>query len=131
MSWIPVDRAAKSLIEILFQPGPLHADKTIFHLENPVRQSMLDFATLAKAELRIIGDMVPFDEWLVRVTKAGCASSLHGFFRDHFQALGSGTVILATDRARAASRSLRGSSGVGNDLIVKYIDRWRRIGFIQ
>ncbi|KAI0597593.1 hypothetical protein F4775DRAFT_559798 [Biscogniauxia sp. FL1348] len=130
ISWLPVDRAAKSLLEALFQQAPFSIENNILHLENPVRQPSQDFVTIAAAELGIGNKLVTFDEWLEKVKRAGCFPSLETFFRDEFRALGTGSVILATDRMRSVSRTLRGTSSVGKDLLVQYIDRWKEAGFL-
>ncbi|KUI69010.1 putative polyketide synthase 29 [Cytospora mali] len=133
MSWLPVDRAAKSLVEVLFQPGPVTPEEAVFHLENPIRQSSQDFVSIARSEMGMsdTSTVVGFDEWVDQVTKAGCAPSLVPFFRHHFQALASGSVILGTTRARRSSRTLRGISAISKDLMAKYIGRWKKAGFLE
>ncbi|KAI5919290.1 hypothetical protein F4810DRAFT_688020 [Camillea tinctor] len=130
ISWLPVDRAAKSMLEALFQAAPFSIENNILHLENPVRQPSQDFVTIAAAELGIGNNLVSFDEWLEKVKKAGCFPSLEAFFKDEFRALGTGSVILATDRMRSVSQTLRGTSSVEKDLLVQYIDRWKKAGFL-
>ncbi|KAG7137401.1 Non-canonical non-ribosomal peptide synthetase ascB like protein [Verticillium longisporum] len=60
-SWLPVDRAAKSLTEIA-----LHAaDVPLFlHLENPVRQPLADICAFFAAELGLPTRTIPFEEWM-------------------------------------------------------------------
>ncbi|KAI1495529.1 hypothetical protein F5X99DRAFT_124000 [Biscogniauxia marginata] len=129
ISWLPVDRAARSLVEAVFKPTPFSTEN-ILHLENPIRQSSHDFVTIAATELGIGNNLISFDEWLGRVNRAGCFPSLETFFKDDFLALGTGSVVLGTDHMRSVSRTLRGTSSVGRDLMVKYIDRWKRAGFL-
>ncbi|KAG7107450.1 Non-canonical non-ribosomal peptide synthetase ascB like protein [Verticillium longisporum] len=127
-SWLPVDRAAKSLSEIA-----LHAaDVPLFlHLENPVRQPLADICAFFAAELGLPTRTIPFEEWMQQSCDAGALRSLEGFFRDHFQALASGSVVLDTARALAVSETLRGSGGVPQQLIAKYVARWRKQGFLE
>lgn len=129
MSWIPVDRAAQSLVEIL-----LRRDKVdrFLHLENPVRQSVNDAFTIMGRELGLSSPtMIPFEQWLKRAVEAGAIRSLEGFFQDHFLELGAGGVILDTAKSRALSKTLTGSGGLGRELIAEYIRRWRRDGFLK
>ncbi|KAG7125497.1 Non-canonical non-ribosomal peptide synthetase ascB like protein [Verticillium longisporum] len=60
-SWLPVDRAAKSLTEIA-----LHAaDVPLFlHLENPVRQPLADICAFFAAELGLPTKTIPFEKWM-------------------------------------------------------------------
>ena len=134
MSWLPVDVAARCLLDILFQPAailPGHGD--ILHLENPVRQPMHDFGVIASRELGLdcIHNSVSYDEWRGRVEKAGCILSLEDFFRNDFLPMASGELILDTQRSREVSRTLRGVTGVGKELIVDYINRWKEAGFLK
>lgn len=133
MSWLPVDRAAKSLLEVLFQPVPLTPGNLVFHLENPIRQPSQDFITITRSAMGMCETsvVVSFDDWIDRVAKAGCAPSLDHFFRHHFSALASGSVVLDTSRTRRPSRTLRGTSAVGKDLLAKYIERWVEFGFLK
>jgi hypothetical protein len=126
MSWIPVDRAARSLTEILFYRGK---PACFLHLENPVRQPASDIFTIMGNELGVLSNgLLPFDEWLQKVKEAKVAGSLEGFFGEHFRDLALGTVILDTQKARAISPTLRGSGAVSKDLIVEYARRWKEQG---
>ncbi|KAI9150310.1 Adenylate-forming reductase [Paramyrothecium foliicola] len=126
MSWLPVDRAAKSLEEIMFSSHDLDS---FLHLENPVRQPATDIMTIMAYELGIADKgLMPFEEWQQKAAELGLIESLSDFFGDHFRALALGSVILDTTKARAASGTLRGSSGVSRDLIVEYLERWKEQG---
>ncbi|EEY23690.1 conserved hypothetical protein [Verticillium alfalfae VaMs.102] len=127
-SWLPVDRAAKSLAEIA-----LHAaDVPLFlHLENPVRQPLADICAFFAAELGLPTKTISFEEWMQQSCDAGALRSLERFFRDHFRPLAGGSVVLDTARALAVSETLRSSGGVPQQLIAKYVARWRKEGFLE
>ncbi|KAI1335918.1 hypothetical protein F5Y15DRAFT_396198 [Xylariaceae sp. FL0016] len=129
LSWLPIDRAAKSLVEIGLTPNPV-APETVVHLENPVRQRWQDFTAIAVRELGIEGPLVEFDQWLEQAAAKGLVTSLRPFFQLDFRALGSGDVVLETGRAQSMSRTLRGTSGISADLIREYIGRWRNEKFL-
>ena len=112
--------------EILFFNGKLDS---FLHLENPVRQPATHIMTVMAYELGIADKgLIPFEEWHRRAAELGLIESLSDFFGDHFRALALGEVILDTTKARAASGTLRGSSGVSRDLIIEYLRRWREQG---
>ncbi|KAI1172123.1 hypothetical protein F4777DRAFT_593123 [Nemania sp. FL0916] len=128
-SWIPVDRAACSLIEMLVKRGRIGS---FLHLENPVRQPLKDIFTIMAHEMHLQRPfMIPFEQWLQRATKAGEIRSLESFYKDHFQDLSGGAITLDTTRARAVSNCLMSSSAISKDLIIDYINRWRREGFLE
>lgn len=129
MSWIPVDRAARSLVEMALHIGSV--DRFV-HLENPVRQSISDAFTIMGYEMRLSSPiLIPYEEWVKRVTEVGAIRGLEIFFKDHFRDLAEGGVILDTTKARALSKTLTGSGGVGRELLIEYLCRWRRDGFLK
>ncbi|KAI0551133.1 hypothetical protein F4679DRAFT_594173 [Xylaria curta] len=128
-SWMPVDRAASSLSEILMCRGKT---SNFLHLENPVRQPLKDIFTIMASELRLQRPfMVPFEQWLQSVTTAGEIRSLESFYKDHFHQLAGGTVTLDTVKARTLSNGLMRSGGLDKDLIIEYVRRWQRNGFLK
>ncbi|XXH03672.1 hypothetical protein Hte_010077 [Hypoxylon texense] len=129
MSWIPVDRAAQSLVEMALHRG--NVDRFV-HLENPVRQSMSNAFTIMGYEMQLSSPiLIPYEQWVKRVTEIGAIRGLELFFKDHFRDLAEGGVILDTTKARALSKTLAGSSGVGRELLIEYLNRWRRDGFLK
>ncbi|KAI1746118.1 hypothetical protein F4680DRAFT_442389 [Xylaria scruposa] len=128
-SWMPIDRAASSLSEILMCRGKT---SNFLHLENPVRQPLKDIFTIMANELRLQRPfMVPFEQWLQSVTMAGEIRSLESFYKDHFHQLAGGTVTLDTAKARTLSNGLMRSGGLDKDLIIEYVRRWQRDGFLK
>lgn len=128
MSWLPVDRAAKSLVEMTLHVGDV---PRFLHLENPVRQPMADIMTFIAAELGVRAKPLPYEEWLQLCLDAGVLSSLEEFFKEHFRSLSSGSVVLDTQMARAVSGTLRGSGGVPQEMAMRYVARWRKNGFLE
>lgn len=127
LSWIPVDRAARSLVDMLFHQGDLGSP--VLHLENPVRQSAKQIMTLISSELGHENKAVlPFDEWLELVKGAGLVDSLSDFFEHDFRALALGQIVLDTTGSRRVSPTLRGSSGLTREVVAKYVDQWKQKG---
>lgn len=129
VSWLPVDRAANSVLEILLHDGQLN---NFLHLENPVRQSMRDISMTMARALRLPNpDGIPFDQWLEKARQVGSLQSLEQFFSDHFRDLAHGAVTLDTQKSRLLSKELQGSTSISDGLLVRYIERWRKEGFLQ
>ena len=129
ISWLPVDRAANSLVEILLHSGQLDR---FLHVENPTRQPMSEIAATMAQALRLSNtEGIPFDQWLDKARKAGSLHSLEAFFSEHFRELAHGAVTLDTRKSTSVSEVLRRSSSISKDLSVRYIERWRKEGFLQ
>ncbi|KAL1623267.1 putative NRPS-like protein biosynthetic cluster [Neofusicoccum ribis] len=116
-SWLPVDRAASALMDLLFCAEV--PEGSVYHLENPVRQPLSALGAFVADELGLKEKCVPFEVWLKRMKATGYAPSLCEFFQNDFQALANGNVILDTTVARRDSPNLRGSGGLSKDLIVE------------
>lgn len=123
-----MDRAARVILEILLQKAPT---TTIYNLENPIRQPIEDLRTIITEELRISNRVVSFNQWCTLIKQVEQATELAEFFRDDFEALACGSIVLDTSEARKVSKTLRGSSGVEKNLIRSYIHRWQRSGFLD
>ncbi|KAI1368188.1 hypothetical protein F5Y08DRAFT_335962 [Xylaria arbuscula] len=128
-SWMPVDRAAFSLVEMMMHRGET---PTFLHLENPIRQSLNDILTIVAHELQLQQPFtIPFEQWLQRAAEAGEVRSLETFYRDHFRELAGGAVMLDTVKARRISKCLVGSSALERKLFIEYVHRWQRDGFLR
>ena len=135
-SWITVDRTAQVLSEVLLTTEP---SSTVFHLENPIRQSWHDALAIIGRELNLSEkDFLPFDEWLDEVCavseiRAGDnpVKKLSDFFKTNFKRMSTGTVTMATDHTRATSPSLQSSGQVQDETISGYVKYWRSIRYIN
>lgn len=119
------------MTEILVHQGDVDP---FLHLENPVRQPWSDIAHIIGAHLfsnNVSSHLVPFDDWLEIVQKLEVVKPLEKFFRNHFRTLAEGSIILDTAKARAVSKTLSSTGGVSEELLVKYLNRWKRDGFLH
>lgn len=135
-SWIPVDRAANAVTDILLTTP---STETVYHLENPVRQSWHEVLSVLARNLDLHkAEFLPFDDWLDAVrtstddaAETNPAKQLAEFFKTDFRHMACGNVILDTEKARKASAALRSIDVVSDETIAAYINDWRRIGFLQ
>ncbi|KAH7036703.1 hypothetical protein B0J12DRAFT_581494 [Macrophomina phaseolina] len=111
--------------------GPEQTDgiwKTEEHVPALIKASQ---KVSAFPDLTGLGDgRIPFEAWLQRMAATGVAASLTDFFQNDFRALANGSVVLDTRAAREASAHLRGCGGLSRELIVEYIGRWKKSGFL-
>ncbi|RPB17548.1 acetyl-CoA synthetase-like protein [Morchella conica CCBAS932] len=138
LSWIPVDRAAKVVIELLLQPTK---PAPVYHLENPMRQPWMDILTLLSRALDLKSSeegkpaVIPFDQWLDKVRsiddyEKNPAGNVVKFLEEEFTSMASGAVILDTQKARGASDTLANSGGIEKKHIDLYVNYWRSIGHL-
>ncbi|KAF2258971.1 putative NRPS-like enzyme [Lojkania enalia] len=135
VSWLPVDVAAETMVELCFAPAET-SDTSVFHLENPMRQSWEDVLSTIASELGI-SRRVAYDEWVAAMLatpdeqiEQNPAKKLAGFFVEDFERMSSGQVVMGTDRSRGCSKALRSSGPLGGDLIKGYVRGWQEIGFL-
>lgn len=133
LSWCPVDDVATVLGEILLAQDPA---AHIYHVENPQRQPWSAMIPLLADELGVSRrNIVPFPEWLDRMrlfpdAKANPAKRVEAFLDDHFVRMACGGVTLDTQAAQERSPRLKEVGVVGPDLIKRYVQGWRDVGFI-
>ncbi|CUS10367.1 unnamed protein product [Tuber aestivum] len=133
LSWIPVDRAARVVIELLFQPSP---PDPVYHLENPMRQPWSDLLVLLSRALGLRSKIIPFEAWLERVrsitdVEKNPAGKVVKFLEEEFTAMASGAVVLDTKRARRVSRTLAGSGGIESRHVDLYVKYWKSVGHLS
>ncbi|KAF2004768.1 acetyl-CoA synthetase-like protein [Amniculicola lignicola CBS 123094] len=136
LSWLPVDHAAAATIDMLLNPSP----DIVFHLENPIRQSWADVLRVIAGELGLGGSgaFIPYKVWLSRVLAvpdekmdANPAKKLAAFFEGDFEHMSGGEIILDTAQSRRASKSLRYQRAVGDELVRRYVEGWKKAGFLS
>ncbi|KAL9629234.1 MAG: hypothetical protein Q9204_005391 [Flavoplaca sp. TL-2023a] len=136
LSWTPVDLVAATLSDLAFQSSAPPAP--IYHIDNPVRQPWQKMITLWGTTLGIpLSNIVPFDEWVRRVRhfpgsteKDNPAYKLVDFLDGNFLRMSCGGLLLDTTRARSHSATLAAVGPVSDDVALRYIQYWKRIGFL-
>lgn len=137
LSWCPANDVAATLGEILlgsFAPYP------IYHIENPARQSWPDMVRVLAEALDIPQTgIIPFDKWIDRVRQFppsnadvdNPAARLADFLEAHFLRMSCGGLILDTAHSKEHSETLRNSVPVSRDLVRKYVQTWKDMGFLR
>ncbi|KAF2847816.1 acetyl-CoA synthetase-like protein [Plenodomus tracheiphilus IPT5] len=140
LSWIPVDIAAQVVCDIAM--SKVNHGKTVYHVENPVRQSWSDMLTSISNLLRPGPDASPLPIWPYKTwveslrqhhlldRYAGPATKLVPFFEEYFERMAGEGVTLDTFAARQESPVLRRLKGISEREVSEYIARWRDSGFL-
>lgn len=103
----------------------------MYHLENPVRQPWADVLSLLSKALGLAA-VIPYEQWLdqVRALDDDAAGRLVKFLEEEFVSMASGTVVLDTKNARAASKTLAACGGIGESHVQLYVKYWRSVGHL-
>lgn len=131
-SWIPVNRAARVMAELLFNTPT----SGVLHMENPARTPWAAIlATLSSALALPPSAHVPYADWLAAVkanadARANPCAKIVPFLEEEFVRMATGTVVLDTERARGVSAALRESAPVDEGLLRGYVAYWRKEGFL-
>lgn len=129
-SWIPVNRAAKVMTELLFNAP----SSRVLHMENPARQSWSDILAVLSSSLSI-STSLPYGEWLEKVksnpdAKTNPCVKIMPFLEEEFIRMATGVVVLDTKEAEKLSPTLESSQPVGEELVRKYVEFWRKEEFL-
>ncbi|KAL2067492.1 hypothetical protein VTL71DRAFT_1917 [Oculimacula yallundae] len=146
LSWLPVDLVAQSMSELLLTPVG-YQDCKVFHLQNPVMQPAYEVYDIILSKLGPGCSLAEsFEEWIDLVCRApnketgseegsreeilasNPAAKLNKFFREDFQRMGD--VVLGTAQARKFSPTLENMGPVSAETVGRYVDYWRREGFL-
>ncbi|KAF9257799.1 acetyl-CoA synthetase-like protein [Marasmius fiardii PR-910] len=131
LSWMPVNRAASVICELLF----CSRFQPFYHMENPSRQSwggILDnLSNILVKDSESPLPIIPFPEWVRRIRSFSDDPSqnpalkiLH-FIQHDFVRMAAGTVILNTNGSRADSPTMVKSTALERKHLEEYCGYWR------
>lgn len=135
LSWTPVNDVAATLGDLLLADNTPHP---IYHIDNPVRQPWGDMIPVLADALDIPRkNVIPFDEWVKRVRNFpgsvdldNPAAKLIGFLEGDFIRMACGELLLDTTNSRQHSKTLANVGPVSEDTARKYIQAWKKMGFL-
>lgn len=111
----------------------------IYHIESPHRYPWPSVIECLRQELGIPRSrVVPFNEWLscLRQSPAAAiedhpAARIVDFLESHFVRMSCAGVVLDMTKTLADCPSLRSVQPVDEDLVKKYVQSWREMGFLS
>ncbi|KAF8441638.1 L-aminoadipate-semialdehyde dehydrogenase [Boletus edulis BED1] len=134
VSWLPVNYAAKSIVELVDLPMP--ADCPVYHVLHPTRiawSAVLD--TLHAAHLNF--KALPRRDWLKALRasdpdqRRNPSRKLLAFYEGKYGAEEeTARAGLCTDKTVEASQWLRDAPVVNEGLVAKWVSAWRESGFL-
>lgn len=137
MQWVPVDHCGAIVADFALNPEAVHP---IYHIDNPVGQPWKNMSPVLARALSIpAGNIIPFQNWIKRVRTSPLPESdnpaarpgMAEFLAGHFERMSCGGLILDVSRAKEHSATIAAEGPVSLDLAVKYVESWRRMGFLN
>lgn len=139
LQWVPVDHCAGVCADLILRhTGPSHS---IYHIDNPVGQSWKQMSPVMARSLDIPADaIIPFDSWIKRVRTSPLVPDTENpaarpmmveFLAGNFERMSCGGLILDTERAQQHSVTMASEGAVSPALAVKFVDKWREMGFLK
>ncbi|KAL0568294.1 hypothetical protein V5O48_013694 [Marasmius crinis-equi] len=136
LSWIPVNRAALAICDLLFG----HNFHPFYHLENPSRQPwgqvLENLSSLLSDSEEPPLPLIPFPEWVERAHRLSDDPSTNPvlkimpFIRHDFLRMATGSVILDTHLSRSDSKTMAKSTPVEQRHLEEYCSYWRSVQFL-
>ncbi|ODN75184.1 hypothetical protein, variant [Cryptococcus amylolentus CBS 6039] len=138
-SWLPVDQAASTIIDIVSSTtlASKPSSASVYHIVNPHLSSWSDvLAGLAAGGLKF--DTVPQTEWVARLSQSNSDVAVNPAYKllDFYQArFGSGDVIseveFKVERTKEESETMRNQvKKVGPELVALWTKAWIESGFL-
>ncbi|KIJ67974.1 hypothetical protein HYDPIDRAFT_83419 [Hydnomerulius pinastri MD-312] len=139
VSWLPVDYAAKSIIELVNLPADWTPKSScpVFHVLHPVRVPWSSVLTsLHRAGLKF--KALPRHEW-IKVLQASDTNEVRNpsrklltFYENKYgQEELAARYPLITTQTEKASKSIRDAPVPDDELVAKWVEAWRETGFLH
>ncbi|KAK7992234.1 protein required for conidial pigmentation [Apiospora saccharicola] len=133
LSWTPVNDVAGTLCDLVLSPGATHP---IYHIDNPVRQLWKEMVPVL-AQFLEVDRAIPLQEWLGQVRSFtgkpadNPAGQLVDFLEDNFVRMSCGGLLLDTSKACKDSPTLAAVGPISTDVVQRYIQSWKKRGFLR
>ncbi|KAL2015183.1 hypothetical protein VTK56DRAFT_6090 [Thermocarpiscus australiensis] len=135
--WTPLDRVAGAMADLLLLDAAVRPHP-VYHIDNPVRQPWEELLPVVGRELGVPPqNVVAFAQWVRRVRRFpgavedNPAARLIDFLDDNFVRMSCGGLLLETRNTCMHSPTLRAVGPVSEELVKRYVDWWKRAGFLQ
>jgi len=133
-SWLPVDYAGRAISELVLRQ---HSPKSVvYHIVNPNINASWDDILTSLKEVGLKFEAVDRTEWLKRLEASdkdpqrNPIIKLLPFFRNRYSNAGRKPMVFLTDETAKAAPSIRASPSISRDLVRKWVDHWREVGFL-
>lgn len=136
--WTPVDHCGAVVADLALNPAAIGP---IYHMDNPVGQPWKDVNPIFARLLNVpAGAIVPFREWIKRVRTSPLVaetenptarSGFADFLEKNFERMSCGGLVLDTTRAKEHSVTMAREGPVSEEVIGRYVEAWKKMGFLN
>ena len=139
LQWLPVDRGARVMAELL-RIGDVDVEAhAIYHIDNPVGQPWKSMSPVLAAALDIPPQaIISFEDWIQRVRRSPLlvesenpAARLVDFLEEHFRRMSCGGLVLDTQHAQEHSHTMAHEGPVSAEVARRYVAAWKDMGFLN
>lgn len=136
LCWVPVNDVAGTLTDLL---APVDRNPhPFYHIDNPNGQPWSEMVEVLADALSIPRqNIIPFERWARQVRESPLsmdtdnpAGRLIDFLDHNFLRMSCGGLLLDTTHSKAHSQTLAAQGPVSAEVAVKYVRRWKEIGFL-
>ncbi|KAJ7257959.1 L-aminoadipate-semialdehyde dehydrogenase [Mycena haematopus] len=134
-SWLPVDYAAKGIVEVVLSSYPPKS-AVVYHIVNPNVSASWDDILTALAGAGLNFETVDRTEWLNRLANSDQDGAknptikLLPFFQIRYGKAHRQPMVFLTDTTAKTAPTIRTSPPISSDLVVKWVAHWRETGFL-
>ena len=140
MQWVPVDLSAAVMVDLVLNSNASHP---VYHVDNPVGQPWKEMNRVLARALGISDstNIIPFKDWVRRVRVSplvpetenpAARPGMPDWLETNFERMACGGLILGTERAQEHSSTMAKNVGpVSAEVVAKFLDYWRKAGFLN
>lgn len=138
MQWLPVDRCAGVMADLLKIGRDAEPEFPVYHVDNPVGQPWKGMSPVLAAALDIPShNIVSFGDWIKQVRRSPLseaenpAARAAEFLEGHFERMSCGGIILDTQRAAEHSETMAVQGPITAEVARSYVSAWKMMGFLE
>lgn len=138
MQWLPVDRCAGVMVDLLKIGSDAEPEYPVYHVDNPVGQPWKDMSPVLAAALDIPPhNIISFADLIKQLRRSPLSEAENpaaravDFLEGHFERMSCGGIILDTQRTREHSETMAVQGPVSAEVVRSYVSAWKMMGFLE
>jgi hypothetical protein len=127
------------MADLVLNPEASHP---VYHVDNPIGQPWKDMNTVLARALDIPeSNIIPFKDWVRKVRASplvpetenpAARPGMPDWLETNFERMACGGLVLETEKVKEHSRTMKEEVGpVGEEVVGRFLDYWRRSKFLQ
>ena len=140
MQWVPVVLSAGIMVDLVLNSNTSYP---VYHVDNPVGQPWKDMNQALARALTIpeSNNVISFRDWIRRVRASplvpetenpAARPGMPGWLETNIEKMACGGLVLDTERAQEHRSTMANDVGsVNAELVAKFLNYWRKVGFLH